>query len=188
MMLRKTYIEDIEQLRAVASPLRQEIFEVLQEYGKCSIKEIAEHVGQSSESLYYHVHKLRQAGIIRQSGKRRARTRKEQTYELTYRRAEARYNLDSKDSTKVLANAAASMLRLTTRDINNALTNKLPSRNERSRDLAISRIKARLTIKEAQIVKRYMQDAEAIFRRARSAQRGKRYALTWVLTPIQEAQ
>ncbi len=68
------------QVEAIASPMRLEVLHGVMACGSCTMKELAEHVGRLPESLYYHVNKLLQVGLIKEVDKRPTRRRPEAVY------------------------------------------------------------------------------------------------------------
>ena len=52
------------QVQALASPLRQDLLDVLETAGPLSIAELAERVGRPADSLYVHVRELLRVGLV----------------------------------------------------------------------------------------------------------------------------
>lgn len=78
---RTLVIRDAETVRALRTPLRQEILGVLERLGGGSVKEVASEVGRDPASLYYHIHELVGAGLLVEAGKRAAGRGTETVYE-----------------------------------------------------------------------------------------------------------
>jgi DNA-binding transcriptional ArsR family regulator len=74
------------ELQALVSPLRVEIVEHVQSAGPSSVREIAEALGRSPQSLYYHVRALASAGIFVQRATRKRPRRDEAVYSLAAER------------------------------------------------------------------------------------------------------
>ena len=70
------------ELRALRSPVRQQLTTILNLRGPCSVGELAQHMGRSAESLYYHVQKLVRAGLVTLKEERPTARRPEAVYEL----------------------------------------------------------------------------------------------------------
>ena len=70
-----------DQVRAMASSVRQRIVAVLFSQGQSSISEIAEALERRPDSLYHHVRVLLGVGLIRQTGERVAGRNHEALYE-----------------------------------------------------------------------------------------------------------
>lgn len=58
------WIEDPAQIRALASPVRQEIVDVLVAAGPAAIADIAIYLGRAADGLYFHVRKLLRCGLL----------------------------------------------------------------------------------------------------------------------------
>lgn len=58
------FIGRADQLRALASPLRQEIVDALESAGPCSIAELATHLRRAADALYFHVRHLVRCGLV----------------------------------------------------------------------------------------------------------------------------
>lgn len=75
-------IRKLSQLRALASPVRQQILAALEARGPSTARELADHVGRLPESLYYHLRALRDAGLVLETGSRPGSRRDETEFGL----------------------------------------------------------------------------------------------------------
>src|SRR5215468_3321101 len=58
-------ITDASAIAALASPVRQELFDTLEALGGvATIAELAEQLGRPADGLYYHVELMRRAGLL----------------------------------------------------------------------------------------------------------------------------
>jgi DNA-binding transcriptional ArsR family regulator len=57
-------VTDIRQIRAMASPGRDEILDAVAAISPCTVPELARFLGRSRHSLYYHVRALRDCGLL----------------------------------------------------------------------------------------------------------------------------
>jgi DNA-binding transcriptional ArsR family regulator len=57
-------IRAIAQIRALASPVRQDILDVVDTLGPCSVATVAHTLGRRPDGLYYHIARLRRVGLI----------------------------------------------------------------------------------------------------------------------------
>jgi predicted transcriptional regulator len=55
-------IAGARQIRALASPIRQDILDALTAIGPCSVSELAAAIGRPADGLYYHIRHLLKAG------------------------------------------------------------------------------------------------------------------------------
>jgi len=104
-------VRDPAVVRAMRTPLRQELLAALERLGTASVKEIAVETGRAPASLYYHVYELARAGLIREAGRRPAGRRPESVYELTA----ARIVIDRRERSAAFIEAVADLKRATLR-------------------------------------------------------------------------
>lgn len=57
-------ISGLKQMRAVTSPVRQEIVDGVSAIGPCSIAALAAFLGRPASGLYFHVRQLERAGLL----------------------------------------------------------------------------------------------------------------------------
>lgn len=74
-------ISDIDQVKALAHPLRMRIIETLGASEPMTTKQVAEALGEKPTRLYHHVDKLEKAGLIRLTHTRQNRGTTEKYYE-----------------------------------------------------------------------------------------------------------
>ena len=77
---------DLAQMKALTSPVRRDVLGVLGRRGESTAAEIAEALGVSPASLYYHLRKLESAGLIEGRGPHAATTRPVRTFVRTFSR------------------------------------------------------------------------------------------------------
>jgi len=73
-------VEDISTMQALANPVRWEILDTVGALGECSAAEIAEFTARARTSLYPHIQKLVECGLIYETGTRLMGKRYEQLY------------------------------------------------------------------------------------------------------------
>ncbi len=76
------FISTPRQLEVLSSPVRNEMIEVMMRLGSSTIGEIAEAMGRSAESLYYHMEQLRRVSAVRLVERRKGKRQLERVYEL----------------------------------------------------------------------------------------------------------
>jgi DNA-binding transcriptional ArsR family regulator len=96
---------DIVALKALAHPLRVQIFDALSTYGSFTASGLAERLGESSGATSYHLRQLEKHGFVREvDGKGTSRER-------WWERTPGAVNIGSKDATETPAGrSAASMI------------------------------------------------------------------------------
>lgn len=74
-----------EELRALASPVRQELVEAMGALQPCTVARLGEHLGRLPVSLYYHLRKLEDVGLVVEAGRRPTERGDEALYRLRNR-------------------------------------------------------------------------------------------------------
>ncbi len=104
-------ISDLEQVKALAHPLRMRILETLVASDPMTTKQVAEALGEKPTRLYHHVDKLEKVGLIRLTYTRQNRGATEKYYEAIARSFRAGAELFSDDSTGEQEAAFVPMIR-----------------------------------------------------------------------------
>jgi DNA-binding transcriptional ArsR family regulator len=106
-------ITEAKQLRALASPVRSQIMEILRQGGERSVAEIAELVGATGPAMHYQIAQLVGVGLVVRAGKRRVGPRSESLYRAISRKIVLAAKPESAEYMKaMLAVATASIRRL----------------------------------------------------------------------------
>lgn len=138
-------IRRLGQLRALCSPVRQDIVAALESSGPSSVGEIAGRLGRSTHSLYYHVRMLERTGLIRVHETRSTTRRDEIVYALATKGIVIDPCRRSRAFLQSLGEMYAATLRRAEREVLRALEEdgRLPS-NE-PRQCGVFTVNARLT-------------------------------------------
>jgi len=148
------------QLRALRTPLRQEILQAMSLLGSASVKELASALGRAPASLYYHVHELENVGLIRAKAERRSGTRTETVYETTA----DQIRIDRTKRTKAFVDALEDLHRATlaqtTREVTSALSAKSGGRASDD-SLMLVRLSARLSRQDVKKAQRMLKELAA---------------------------
>lgn len=104
-------ISEIEQIKALAHPLRMRIVETLAASGPMTTKQVAEHLGEKPTRLYHHVDQLEKVGLIRLTHTRQNRGATEKYYESIARQFRADSSLFTEDGSKPDSGALRPMIR-----------------------------------------------------------------------------
>ena len=91
-------ISDLEQVKALAHPLRIRIIETLASSEPMTTKQVAELLGEKPTRLYHHVDLLEKAGLIQLTHTRKNRGTTEKYYEAIARQFRAAADLFSDES------------------------------------------------------------------------------------------
>ncbi len=119
-------IKSAEQVRALRTPLRQEIVQALTRLGACTVRELANELGHEPAALYYHVHALEEAGIAVETDKRRGGGRPESIYRLVAERI----MIDRSETSGPFLSALAELQRATLRTAERELTRAVEARGD----------------------------------------------------------
>lgn len=179
------------EIDAVSSPLRQEILEHLGHAGQASVTDLGRLMGRRSTVLHYHVNLLRRAGIIRESGRRRAGKRTEALYRLAARQFAVAQRAHADPEDTGAARTIGATLRLAERDAIRAMKAPGIVPTGPGRNLHVRRYRAPLTAASMATVNRLLDQIEAVFAgevRARTrgplpAGNAQVVAVTLVLSP-----
>ncbi len=178
-------IETLPQLRALRSPVRQEVLDAVQAAGPCSIAELGALLGRAPDSLYYHVRSLLGLGLLIETPSGRARPAA--LLDVPGRPMRIRYKPDAA-SRRALRAAVASMLRLTARDFAVGLGSAAASTEGASRNLWAARVKGRLSPAQTARLSALLGEASQLLvnasRATSTAKAGPLLALTFCLTPV----
>jgi predicted ArsR family transcriptional regulator len=121
---RSLVVRDAGQLRALRTPLRQEMVRTFSRLGACTVRELADVLGREPATLYYHVHALVDSGIVRETGKRKAGTRPESVYSLVAEKI----LIDRKETSGPFLSALSDLQRATLRAAEKELEAALKTR------------------------------------------------------------
>ena len=178
-------IDDPRQLAALASPVRLELLEQFGLWGPCAVADVAGRMERAPDSLYYHVRKLVELGLLEQVSERRKGSRLEALYRLPAK------EIEIERRTKGLARqntskAIHAILRLAGRELDAALDDDLIEDEGPKRRLYGRRTRGRLSWKAIAEVNRHLGAIEACFAKEavrKGSQSGHSVALTLILTP-----
>lgn len=187
----ETYrVTDPEQIDAMASPARLEIIDAVRVLGPCSVAEVADLLGRTADSLYYHVRKLVEVGLLIPSGTRETARRDETLYRTPGRRMRLPHDPKDGELTELRLKAFAALLRLTERDHRAAFEKGLAKITGPRRNLVNARIKGWLNDEQLAEVHEHIDRILDIFHEgagtgADEDERGNLHAVTVFLTPIE---
>jgi DNA-binding transcriptional ArsR family regulator len=172
-------------LEVVASPARLEILSALGDEPKTT-QQLAERLGRSRQSLYYHLDVLEQAGLVAPAAP--AAGERERRFRLTSQRVAVRTRRESAQDRKAGAKAIQALLRLTAREATAALEDPATRLDGGLREMIGVRGKARLTQAELRRANRLIDQLVALLADATSeSPSDPLYAVTLVLTPARDA-
>jgi hypothetical protein len=171
-----------EQREALTSPLRLEILGQFTEPTPLSVRDLAQRMGRTPHSIYYHVHLMARVGLLREVGQRREGGGRS---EALYQPARNRVALEAADPEAGLAirRTMGAAFRMAERDLEAALESAPGDPR-----LLGMRAHFRATPRVLQQVRRHLEAALEIVqretRRGAVHKQGHLYSLTLALLPL----
>ena len=192
-------IELIDQVRVLESTVCQEIVDLIEAAGPCSVREMARFMGRRPDSLYYHVHKLQDVGLLFDRGKRGSGRRAESVYDIPGRPLRLAYDPADPENVEAVGRVVASMLRSAQRDFRAGFRPEVAVVEGEKRNLWAARMKSWLSEAELAELNRLLGLILELFHRAddqagngpstvpNSGSPGMRrlHTLTWILAPAE---
>lgn len=182
---RGAVIDSLPRLRALASPVRQEIVDTLQSLGRASIAELARRLGRPADGLYYHVRALVAVGLVVDAGPRAAGRGEERVYRTFApgRPLRLRYRPDHRPSAAALRRLVGSMVRAARRDFDVGLSLPGAAVQGKRRALWAGRNTGWLSPAELERCNELLAELGELLSRGPSRERPRMFALTYVLAP-----
>lgn len=174
-----------EQREALTSPLRLEILGQFTGPAPLSVRDLAERMGRTPHSIYYHVHLMAGSGLLREVGRREGGGRSE----ALYRPVRETVTLDAADPAagSAIRRTMAAAFRMAERDLEAALESAV-GRPGSDPPLLATRLHFRVTPEGLRKVRHHLEAAIRLVQR--EARRGARreagalHSLTLALLPL----
>ena len=175
-------IRSARQVRALRTPLRQEIVQALTKLGACTVRELADELGHEPAALYYHVHALEEAGIAVETDKRRGGGRPEGVYELVAERI----LIDRKETSGPFLSALSDLQRATLRTAEKELEAALKAREPKDASDAstLLRLASHLKPQDAARARKMIHELVEFLAKKDNAGAGDTYSLTAAFTRL----
>jgi hypothetical protein len=181
-MMRRMVVSGPDRLRALVSPARQEVLEVMTRMGAVSLAELGAVLGRPADGLYYHVRALERLGLVVLAGTRRKGRHGEALFRAAAAEFVIRYPSTPAGRGRTVTPVVTAMLRLGIRDFRRALADGRVRFDGPDREVWAVRTTGWLSASQLRRVNRLIREL------ARStAQRGparRLYAATVVLAPL----
>lgn len=173
-----------EELRAVSGLVAHRIVAVMERLRSATVAELAERTGTEAGSLYYHVRKLRNVGVLRETERRSTGGRDEVVYEL----AGSEVVIDSSRADAAfeeeLARSVRTRLRAVERGVLAAMEDRATVKEGRKRDLSLHFHQARLTSRDRAELQRRIAELEEWLVERDDEGRGEFVQLTIAVHPL----
>jgi hypothetical protein len=182
---RANEITDPRQIEAVASPVRQEIVDVVHATGPSSAGEIAELLGRPQDGLYYHIRELLKVGLLREVEVRETARRDEAVYDVPGRPLRLRYKPGDRRNTAAVARTIRSMLRLAERNFARAMQRDTLVVRGPARNVWGGRFKGWLSAAELREVNKHLGAIAEIAQGSGRRRGATLHEVTFVLAPVE---
>jgi DNA-binding transcriptional ArsR family regulator len=172
------------QIRVLASPVRQEILDVLARMPRASVAALAAALGRPADALYYHLRALERVGLVVRRGERRRRGRSEALYETVTPELSLVYDPGSAANVDGVGRVVASMLRLGVRDFRRAFSSGGVAVSGPRRELWAGRATGWLDGADIGRINRLLKLLFGILGKSRAGRGRRLFAVTYVLVPL----
>lgn len=173
-----------EQVRALASPTAHQIVCVMERLRRATVAEIARHTGVEAGSLYYHVRRLQEAGVLAEHGRRKTGGRDEVVYELPGSEVVFSPEASSPGFLRELRRAIRMRLRYVERAMLAALGRPGTVRRRRGRNLSLHQHHARLRPARRAELYRRIEELEAFLMEHDDPSVGEFLSVTIAILPV----
>lgn len=170
------------QIRALASPARQEIVDILESAGPSTIARLAELMGRPADALYFHVRKLLKVGLVVERERHRDGRHVSVVYDLAWRPMRLSYATPAKP--RDISRVVTSALRLAARDFSRGIESGDAVIEGPRRTVWGARAKGWLTATEVARVNELLAEAAAIVRTATPRPGTQTMSVSFVLAPV----
>ncbi len=168
----------------MASPPRQRLVAAFEALGTASVRELAEHVGRSPESLYFHVRKLVDAGLVEEAGERALERHTERLYRLVATRLRLDGDLAAPGYREALAGTCRSITRATQRDWCRALETDGARLQGPGRNLALHHYHVHLKPADRRRLVGLLEELTTFVLEHNDPARGELHSFTSALAPV----
>lgn len=179
-------IREDRQFRALRSPVRQEVVDVMESMGPCTIASVAERLGRRPDTLYFHFRTLEASGLVRRVGEEGSGREKAAVYDLPGRAMRLSYVGSAAQRSKRVGPVADSVLRLARRDVKRALGREGVEVGGPAREVWVARTRGWLTKAELARVNVLLGRAAEMVRKGRERKGAKAMAVVFALTPARD--
>lgn len=166
--LREHLIQSPAAVRALLSPIRQEIIDALESSQACSMAELAQLMGRKPDALYFHVRRLLKVGLLIECEPRKTGRNVAAIYDLPGR--PMRLDHSQGANQRVLTKVVAAALRLASRDTTRALLRGEPAMGP-DRTAWAGRCKGWLSPADIARVNRHIEQIQSIVKGSRTRRR-----------------
>jgi predicted ArsR family transcriptional regulator len=185
--MRPYLVSDRKQISALASPVRQDIVDVLAAIGPATAPEIARSLGRRPDGLYFHLRLLTRVRLLKEGTRPNDAGRMVATYDVPGRPLRISYDLTDAASSRAISRVAASMLRTANRGFARAAAKGDARVTGPRRELWAARTRGWLTDEGLREVNETFARLIELFNRRPETENACSYEVTLVLSPAPSA-
>ncbi len=176
-----------EQIRAIASPVRQEILDTVQALGSATIADMARELGRPADALYYHVRVLENVELLIPHDESTASRRSAVVYRTPAGDGLLRlhYDADDPENRDAVTGAISALLRISERDFRNGFRSDLATCEGPDRNLWAGRTKAWLSDEDVQAARELIVSLVEIFSRPKRPGSNRLHVMSFTLAPVE---
>lgn len=176
-------IRDVGQIRALASPMRQLVLDTVEAMGVASVAGLATALQVPADRLYFHLHALERAGLVRAVSRVRRGGRPGTVYAAGGRRSRLHYAPGDQANAAAVTGVVSSMVRAALREFRRGF-HDAPVVTGLRRELWGARRVAWLDPTALGAVNAALRTLFRHFERRRARARGRPYSITVLLSPL----
>ena len=178
-------LRDPEQIRLLASPIRQELVDTLAALGgEADVAELAGHLGRPADGLYYHLRAMAAGGLVCEAPSLAGRGQRFRLVRIGTAPLRLAYDLGANGNSAELRQFARALLQMAGRDFDQALTQGDATVAGELRTLWASRNKGWLSPADLAEVNALLERLGELTSQPRSAGRDQLISLAFVLAPV----
>ncbi len=175
-----------DEVEAVASPVRMEIIRHMQSHERCTVGELSSYMRRSADSLYYHVRRLLEVGVLERVGTRPAGRREEVVLALSAQGLTFAVEDEAGAGAEAVIRTSLDMLRDAETNLRRAI-GRDPGVEQAATAPVVARLHSRLDAASHAEVRAHLDAISEIFIRSKSSAAGTPHELTMLLVPVREA-
>ncbi len=187
-ILNSHIVRDPRQLKVLESPVRAEIVDSFAASAPCSVAFVAQQLGRTPESLYYHVKKLIAAGLLHEAGEQVVAKTRETLYATTARELILGSPGKSKAKLDSIVKIMLGNLKLTQKDVEFSFRDPDSQFAGPDRDVYAGRSKGWLTDANRKEAMGLLDRLAEIMKDGQPGAGRRLFALNLALTPVQTRQ
>ena len=171
-------------LQTLASPLRMDLLQAFALDEALTVQDLSERVGKPQSSLYYHIRKLVEIGVLVEVESRRKGRRYEAVYKIAAERIQIEADPASSVQQELASRLMSSVLRQAAREFQTALESGALSEDEATQ--VGRRQRAWLTESELDQINKLLDRIEKICAKGRPAEGRRLHSILSLIVPLED--